>query len=209
MSRAAHSNTRRGRSQYRVFCTLKFAIQICRRAVCALIMEATRSRCDALVFPCASAPHRDKNISTFRIATSAPQVMWQISFLVTESAADGCLATTNASGAQPPETLWKKGESSAPSVFHAFLGAIMWTGPKSVRGSSLQPVARWRTGSDPIRTGRCYAHARWCVLGDVVESWMMRFCWGELSKLIIWLKFILKGWLWLTLSIFSSLTWLQ
>ncbi len=38
--------------------------------------------------------------------------------------ADGCLATTNASGAQPPERFGKKGESSAPSVFHAFLGAI-------------------------------------------------------------------------------------
>ncbi len=44
--------------------------------------------------------------------------------LVTESAADGCLATTNASGAQPPERFGKKGERSAPSVFHAFLGAI-------------------------------------------------------------------------------------
>ncbi len=90
----------------------------CRSAVCALIMEATRSRCDALVFPGASAPHRDKNISTFQNAASAPHL------LVTESAADGCLATTNASGAQPPKRFGKKGESSAPSVFHAFLGAI-------------------------------------------------------------------------------------
>ncbi len=62
----------------------------------------------ARFFPGASAPHRDKNISTFQNAVG-----------VTESAADGCLATTNASRA-----LWKKGESSAPSVFHAFLGAI-------------------------------------------------------------------------------------
>ncbi len=85
----------------------------CRSAVCALIMEATRS-----FFPGASAPHRDKNISTFQNAASAPHL------LVTESAADGCLATTNASGAQPPERFGKKGESSAPSVFHAFLGAI-------------------------------------------------------------------------------------
>ncbi len=61
---------------------------------------------------------RDKNISTFQNAASAPHL------LVTESAADGCLATTNASGAQPPEHFGKKGESSAPSVFHAFLGAI-------------------------------------------------------------------------------------
>ncbi len=76
-------------------------------------MEATRS-----FFPGASAPHRDKNISTFQNAASAPHL------LVTESAADGCLATTNASGAQPPERFGKKGESSAPSVFHAFLGAI-------------------------------------------------------------------------------------
>ncbi len=85
----------------------------CRSAVCALIMEATRS-----FFPGASAPHRDKNISTFQSAASA------LHRLVTESAADGCLATTNASGAQPPERFGKKGESSAPSVFHAFLGAI-------------------------------------------------------------------------------------
>ncbi len=85
----------------------------CRSAVCALIMEATRS-----FFPGASAPHRDKNISTFQNAASAPHL------LVTESAADGCLATTNASGAQLPERFGKKGESSAPSVFHAFLGAI-------------------------------------------------------------------------------------
>ncbi len=81
----------------------------CRSAVCALIMEATRS-----FFPGASASHRDKNISTFQNAASAPHL------LVTESAADGCLATTNASGAQPPEHFGKKGESSAPSV----LGAI-------------------------------------------------------------------------------------
>ncbi len=74
----------------------------CRSAVCA-IMEATRS-----FFSGASAPHRDKNISTFQNAASAPHL------LVTESAA----------GAQPPERFGKKGESSAPSVFHAFLGAI-------------------------------------------------------------------------------------
>ncbi len=73
---------------------------------------ATRS-----FFPGASVP-QDKNISTFQNAASAPHL------LVTESAADGCLATTNASGAQPPERFGKKGESSAPSVFHAFLGAI-------------------------------------------------------------------------------------
>ncbi len=85
----------------------------CRSAVCALIMEATCS-----FLPGASAPHRDKNISTFQNAASA------LHLLVTESAADGCLATTNASGAQPPERFGKKGESSAPSVFHAFLGAI-------------------------------------------------------------------------------------
>ncbi len=86
----------------------------CRSAVCALIMEATRS-----FFPGASASHRDKNISTFQNAASAPHL------LVTESAADGCLATTNASGAQPPEHFGKKGESSAPSVFRR----DMWTTP--------------------------------------------------------------------------------
>ncbi len=85
----------------------------CRSAVCALIMEATRS-----FFLGASAPHRDKNISNFQNTASAPHL------LVTESAADGCLATTNASGAQPPEHFGKKGESSAPSAFHAFLGTI-------------------------------------------------------------------------------------
>ncbi len=37
-----------------------------------------------------------------------------------ESAADGCLATTDASGAQPPERFGKKEKA----VFHAFLGAI-------------------------------------------------------------------------------------
>ncbi len=42
----------------------------CRRTVCVLIMEATRS-----FFPGTSAPHRDKNISTFQNAASAPQVM--------------------------------------------------------------------------------------------------------------------------------------
>ncbi len=75
----------------------------CRSAVCALIMEA-------------SAPHRDKNISTFQNAASAPHL------LVTESAADGCLATTNASGAQPPERFGKKGERC---VFRR----DMWTTP--------------------------------------------------------------------------------
>ncbi len=55
-------------------------------------MEATRS-----FFPGASAPHRDKNISTFQNAVG-----------VTESAADGCLATTKAFGAQPPERFGKK-----------------------------------------------------------------------------------------------------
>ncbi len=67
---------------------------------------ATRS-----FFPGATAPHRDKNISTFQNAASAPHL------LVTESAADGCLATTNASGAQPPERFGKKGESK--NLWHA------------------------------------------------------------------------------------------
>ncbi len=74
-------------------------------------MEATRS-----FFPGASAPHRDKNISTFQNAASAPQVMWRNFLLVTESAADGCLATTNASGAQPPERIGKK-EKAARLAF--------------------------------------------------------------------------------------------
>ncbi len=56
-------------------------------------------------FPGASAPHRDKNISTFQNAVG-----------VTESAADGCLATTNASGAQPPERFGKK-EKAARLAF--------------------------------------------------------------------------------------------
>ncbi len=91
----------------------------CRSAVCTLIMDEARfPGFQVSFFPGASALHRDKNISTFQNAASAPHL------LVTESAADGCLATTNASGAQPPERFGKKGESSAPSVFHAFLGAI-------------------------------------------------------------------------------------
>ncbi len=61
---------------------------------------ATRS-----FFPGASAPHRDKYISTFQNAVG-----------VTESAADGCLATTNASGAQPPERFGKK-EKAARLAF--------------------------------------------------------------------------------------------
>ncbi len=61
---------------------------------------ATRS-----FFPGASAPHRDKNISIFQNAVG-----------VTESAADGCLATTNASGAQPPERFGKK-EKAARLAF--------------------------------------------------------------------------------------------
>ncbi len=56
-------------------------------------------------FPGASAPHRDKNVSTFQNAVG-----------VTESAADGCLATTNASGAQPPERFGKK-EKAARLAF--------------------------------------------------------------------------------------------
>ncbi len=65
-------------------------------------MDATRS-----FFPGASAPHRDKNISTFQNAATLG---------VTESAADGCLATTNASGAQPPERFGKK-EKAARLAF--------------------------------------------------------------------------------------------
>ncbi len=82
-------------------------------------MEATRS-----FFPGASAPHRDKNISTFQNAASAPRVMWRNFLLVTESAADGCLATTNASRAQPPERFGKKEKAARLAFSHAFLGAI-------------------------------------------------------------------------------------
>ncbi len=107
----------------------------CRSAVCALIMEATRS-----FFPGASAPHRDKNISTFQNAASAPHL------LVTESAADGCLATTNASGAQLPERFGKKGESSAPSVFRR----DMWTTPIVL----LCPALLTHTQNTEKRTAR-------------------------------------------------------
>ncbi len=69
----------------------------CRSAVCALIMEATRS-----FFPGASAPHRDKNISTFQNAASAPHL------LVTESAADGCLARQTPPERNRPSALEKK-----------------------------------------------------------------------------------------------------
>ncbi len=46
--------------------------------------------------------------------------MWRNFLLVMESAADGCLATTNASGAQPPERFGKKEKAARL----AFLGAI-------------------------------------------------------------------------------------
>ncbi len=72
-------------------------------------MEATRSRCDAVAVRRARffqvRPRRDKNILTFQNAVG-----------VTESAADGCLATTNASGAQPPERFGKK-EKAARLAF--------------------------------------------------------------------------------------------
>ncbi len=68
-------------------------------------MEATRSRCDALVFSRRVRAHQDKNISTFQNAVG-----------VTESAADGCLGMTNASGAQPPERFGKK-EKAARLAF--------------------------------------------------------------------------------------------
>jgi len=41
-----------------------------------------------------------------------------------ESAADGCLATTDASGVQPLWRFFGKRRTRAPSVFYAFLGAI-------------------------------------------------------------------------------------
>ncbi len=65
---------------------------------------ATRS-----FFPGASAPHRDKIISTFQKGLKR-------TVGVTESAADSCLATTNASGAQPPERFGKK-EKAARLAF--------------------------------------------------------------------------------------------
>ncbi len=50
--------------------------------------------------------------------------MWRNFLLVTESAAAGCLATTNASGAQPPER-FEKNEKAARLAFSTrFLAAI-------------------------------------------------------------------------------------
>ncbi len=41
-----------------------------------------------------------------------------------ESTADGLLSNDRRLPSATARALWKKGESSAPSVFHAFLGAI-------------------------------------------------------------------------------------
>ncbi len=58
-----------------------------------------------------------KTSQLFRMPQAhAPQVMWRNVLLVTESAVDGCLATTNASGAQPPERFGKK-EKAARLAF--------------------------------------------------------------------------------------------
>ncbi len=83
------------------------------------VRGATRS-----FFPGASAPHRDKNISTFQECrkrttghvTKFPSCNGERSWWLLSN--DKCLRSATA------RTLWKKGESSAPSVFHAFLGAI-------------------------------------------------------------------------------------
>ncbi len=64
----------------------------------------------ARFFQAASAPHRDKNISTFQNAASAPHL------LVTESAADGCLATTKPPERNRPSALEKK-EKAARLAF--------------------------------------------------------------------------------------------
>ncbi len=63
-------------------------------------------------------PHRDKNISTFQnaVGVTIDTISIYMSMGVTESAADGCLATTNASGAQPPERFGKK-EKAARLAF--------------------------------------------------------------------------------------------
>ncbi len=107
-------------------------------------------------FPGASAPHQDKNISTFQNAASAPRVMWRNFLLVTESAADGCLATTNASGAQPPERFGKKEKAArlAPSVFHAFLGAICERALNLCRGGALW-LAYHRTQTQSATQWEC------------------------------------------------------
>ncbi len=54
--------------------------------------------------------------------------MWRNVLLVKESAADGCLATTNASGAQPPERIGKK-EKAARLAFSTRFRRDMWTAP--------------------------------------------------------------------------------
>ncbi len=83
----------------------------CKRAVCALIMEATRS-----FFPGASTPHRECRKRTTGHVTKFPSCNGEHSWWLLSN--DKCLRSATA------RTLWKKGESSAPSVFHAFLGAI-------------------------------------------------------------------------------------
>ncbi len=60
-----------------------------------------------------------------------------------ESAADGCLATTDASGAQPPERFGKK-EKAARLAFSTRFRRDMWTAP--YRDSDLYlPLYDWQT----------------------------------------------------------------
>ncbi len=87
-------------------------------------MEATQSRCDALVFSRrvrAASRYKHHNFSECRKRTAGhvtkfPSCNGERSWWLLSN--DKRLRSATA------RALWKKGESSAPSVFHAFLGAI-------------------------------------------------------------------------------------
>ncbi len=80
----------------------------CRRAVCALIMEATRSR---FILNFSECRKRTAGHVTKFPSCNGERSWWLLSN-------DKRLRSATA------RALWKKGESSAPSVFHTFLGAI-------------------------------------------------------------------------------------
>ncbi len=81
--------------------------------------------------------------------------MWRNFLLVTESAADGCLATTNASGAQPPERFGKK-EKAARLAFSIFVSRSAhshtehWEEKRTARSLSVSPSVTQVRGFFPL-----------------------------------------------------------
>ncbi len=148
----------KGPLTYRVFCALKFVISNVRRAVCALIMEgdavAVRPRS---FFPGASAPHRDKNISTFQNAASAPRVMWRNVLLVTGERSWWLLSNDKCLRSATARTLWKKEKAARPSVFPRVFRRDMWTGLLNLyvcRGGALW-LAYHRTQTQSATQWEC------------------------------------------------------